>query len=102
MVWNIFFMFGGVAAMMLGMKIMGSALEKVASGGMKKMLGKVTTNRFAGVGIGLAVTSVIQSSTATTVMLVGFVNIGLMSLLWVQISVLPLPRTSYHFRVVAE
>lgn len=80
MVWNIFFMFGGVAAMMLGMKIMGSALEKVASGGMKKMLGKVTTNRFAGVGIGIAVTSVIQSSTATTVMLVGFVNIGLMSL----------------------
>lgn len=80
MVWNIFFMFGGVAAMMLGMKIMGSALERVASGGMKKLLGKVTSNRFAGVGVGLAVTSVIQSSTATTVMLVGFVNIGLMTL----------------------
>ncbi len=80
MVWKIFFMFGGVAAMMLGMKFMGSALERVASGGMKKMLGKVTSNRFAGVGVGLAVTSVIQSSTATTVMLVGFVNIGLMTL----------------------
>lgn len=80
MVWNIFFMFGGVAAMMFGMKIMGGALEKVAGGGMKKMLGKVTSNRFAGVGVGLAVTSVIQSSTATTVMLVGFVNIGLMTL----------------------
>jgi len=80
MVWNIFFMFGGVAAMMLGMKIMGGALEKVAGGGMKKMLGKVTSNRFAGVGVGIAVTSVIQSSTATTVMLVGFVNIGLMTL----------------------
>ena len=80
MVWNIFFMFGGVAAMMLGMKIMGGALERVAGGGMKKMLGKVTGNRFAGVGVGLAVTSIIQSSTATTVMLVGFVNIGLMTL----------------------
>lgn len=80
MVWNLFFMFGGVAVMMFGMKIMGSALEKIASGGMKKMLGRVTSNRFAGVGIGLAVTSIIQSSTATTVMLVGFVNIGLMTL----------------------
>ncbi|MBO7345656.1 MAG: Na/Pi cotransporter family protein [Clostridia bacterium] len=80
MIWNIFFMFGGVAAMMIGMKVMGSALEQVAGKGMKKMLGKVTSNRFAGVGIGLAVTSIIQSSTATTVMLVGFVNIGLMTL----------------------
>lgn len=80
MIWNIFFMFGGVAVMMFGMKIMGSALEQVAGNGMKKLLGKITTNRFAGVGIGIAVTSIIQSSTATTVMLVGFVNIGLLTL----------------------
>ena len=80
MVWNLFFMFGGVAAMMLGMKVMGNALEQFAGTGMKKLLGKVTTNRFAGVGVGIAVTSIIQSSTATTVMLVGFVNIGLMTL----------------------
>ncbi|MBE5733614.1 MAG: Na/Pi cotransporter family protein [Clostridiales bacterium] len=80
MLWNIFFMFGGVAAMMLGMKTMGSALEQVAGGGMKKLLGKVTSNRFAGVGVGIAVTSIIQSSTATTVMLVGFVNVGLLTL----------------------
>ncbi len=66
--------------MMIGMRVMGSALEQVAGRGMKKLLGKVTTNRFAGVGVGIAVTSIIQSSTATTVMLVGFVNIGLMSL----------------------
>lgn len=79
-VYNLFFMFGGVAAMMLGMKIMGGGLEKFAGSNMKKLLGKVTTNRFAGVGVGLAVTSIIQSSTATTVMLVGFVNIGLMTL----------------------
>lgn len=79
-VWNLFFMFGGVAAMMLGMRTMGNALEQVAGRGMKKLLGKVTTNRFAGVGVGVVVTSIIQSSTATTVMLVGFVNIGLMTL----------------------
>ena len=74
-------MFGGVVAMMFGMKIMGGGLEKFAGGRMKSLLGKVTTNRFAGVGVGVAVTSIIQSSTATTVMLVGFVNIGLMSLI---------------------
>ena len=73
-------MFGGVAAMMIGMKVMGNSLEQVAGRGMKRLLGKVTSNRFAGVGVGIAVTSIIQSSTATTVMLVGFVNIGLMSL----------------------
>ncbi len=80
LVYNLFFMFGGVAAMMLGMRAMGNALEQVAGRGMKKLLGKATTNRFAGVGVGIAVTSIIQSSTATTVMLVGFVNIGLMTL----------------------
>lgn len=80
MIYNLFFMFGGVVAMMFGMKIMGGGLEKFAGSKMKSMLGKATTNRFAGVSVGLAVTSIIQSSTATTVMLVGFVNIGLMSL----------------------
>ena len=78
---NLFFMFGGVVAMMFGMKIMGGGLEKFAGGRMKSLLSKVTTNRFAGVGVGVAVTSIIQSSTATTVMLVGFVNIGLMTLM---------------------
>lgn len=80
MVWNVFFMFGGVAVMMFGMKIMGGALEQIAGTGMKKMLGRITSNRFAGVGVGVAVTSIIQSSTATTVMLVGFVNVGLLTL----------------------
>ncbi len=80
LVWNLFFMFGGVAAIMVGMKFMGGGLEKFAGSKMKVMLGKITTNRFAGVGVGLAVTSIIQSSTATTVMLVGFVNVGLMTL----------------------
>ena len=80
MIWNVFFMFGGVAVMMFGMKIMGASLEQVAGGGMKKLLGKITTNKFAGVGVGVAVTSIIQSSTATTVMLVGFVNVGILTL----------------------
>ena len=79
-VWNLFFLLGGVAVMMVGMKMMGAGLEKFAGAKMKNMLGKCTTNKFAGVGVGVAVTCVIQSSTATTVMLVGFVNIGLMTL----------------------
>ena len=77
---NLFFMFGGVAVMMMGMSLMGGGLEKFAGSKMKKLLGKVTSNRFAGIGVGTAVTSIIQSSTATTVMLVGFVNIGLLNL----------------------
>lgn len=78
--YNIFFMLGGIAVMMFGMKFMGSNLEQIAGDNMKKMLGKMTSNRFAGVGVGTAVTAIINSSTATTVMLVGFVNVGLMSL----------------------
>ena len=78
--YNIFFMLGGIAIMMFGMKFMGSNLEQLAGNKMKKMLGKMTSNRFAGVGVGAAVTAIINSSTATTVMLVGFVNVGLMSL----------------------
>ncbi len=77
---NIFYLLGGVAVMMFGMRVMSSNLEKVAGNNMKKLLGKMTTNRFAGVGVGAVVTAIINSSTATTVMLVGFVNIGLMTL----------------------
>ncbi|MBQ0099574.1 MAG: Na/Pi cotransporter family protein, partial [Firmicutes bacterium] len=78
--YNIFFMLGGIAIMMFGMKFMGSNLEQVAGNNMKNMLSKMTSNRFAGVGVGAAVTAIINSSTATTVMLVGFVNVGLMTL----------------------
>lgn len=79
--YNIFFMLGGIAVLMFGMKVMGNNLEQVAGNNMKKMLGKMTTNRFAGVGVGAIVTAIINSSTAVTVMIVGFVNIGLMNLL---------------------
>ena len=78
--YNVFFMLGGIAIMMFGMKFMGSNLEQLAGNKMKKMLGKMTTNRFAGVGVGAMVTAIINSSTATTVMLVGFVNVGLLTL----------------------
>ncbi len=78
-VWALFFLLGGVAVMLIGMNMMGNGMEKFAGKKMKQLLGKATTNRFAGVGVGTAVTCVIQSSTATTVMLVGFVNIGLMT-----------------------
>ncbi len=78
-IWNLFFLLGGVVVMLIGMKMMGGGLEKFAGAKMKNLLGKATSNRFAGVGVGTAVTCVIQSSTATTVMLVGFVNIGLMT-----------------------
>lgn len=77
---NIFFMLGGTAVMLFGMRVMGSNLELIAGNNMKKMLGRMTNNRFAGVGVGTAVTAIINSSAATTVMLVGFVNVGLMTL----------------------
>ena len=77
---NVFFLLGGMAVMLFGMHIMGSNLERVAGNNLKKLLGKMTSNRFVGVGIGATVTGIIQSSAATTVMLVGFVNVGLMTL----------------------
>lgn len=79
-IYNVFLMLGGLAVFMFGMKIMGDNLERVAGGKMRTLLGKVSNNRFAGVGIGAGVTMLIQSSSATTVMLVGFVNVGMVSL----------------------
>lgn len=77
---NVFFMLGGIAIMMFGMRTMGANLERIAGNNMKKMLGTITNNRIVGVGVGAAVTAIINSSAATTVMLVGFVNIGLITL----------------------
>ncbi|MBQ9485272.1 MAG: Na/Pi cotransporter family protein, partial [Clostridia bacterium] len=77
---NIFFMLGGIAVMMFGMRTMGANLERVAGNNMKNLLGKITNNRLMGVGIGATITAIINSSAATTVMLVGFVNIGLITL----------------------
>lgn len=71
---------GGLGLFIYGMKLMGDGLENAAGEGLKRILEKVTSNRLLGVGIGAIVTAVIQSSSATTVMVVGFVNAGLMSL----------------------
>ncbi|MDY4785601.1 Na/Pi cotransporter family protein [Pygmaiobacter massiliensis] len=77
---NLFSLFGGLALFLFGMDIMGKALEKQAGGKLQKILSKLTDNPFKGFMLGLAVTAVIQSSSATTVMVVGFVNSGIMQL----------------------
>ena len=71
---------GGLCLFLFGMTLMGQALERRAGNKLKTMLGRMTTNRFAGLLTGLGVTAIIQSSSATTVMVVGFVNSGLMTL----------------------
>ncbi|MBP3653728.1 MAG: Na/Pi cotransporter family protein [Clostridia bacterium] len=73
-------LFGGLAMFLYGMNVMGSSLEKCAGNRLKSILSKLTSNRITGFLLGLAVTVVIQSSSATTVMVVGFVNSGLMTL----------------------
>ena len=71
---------GGLCLFLFGMNIMGEALEKCAGSRLKTILGKITGNKLTGFLLGLGVTAVIQSSSATTVMVVGFVNSGLMTL----------------------
>ena len=71
---------GGLALFLFGMNIMGSSLEKKAGGQLKNVLAKMTDNPAKGFLLGLIVTSIIQSSSATTVMVVGFVNSGIMTL----------------------
>lgn len=76
----VFGLLGGLGLFLFGMKIMSEGLQKVAGDRMRKILAALTTNRLVGTLVGLAVTAIIQSSSATTVMVVGFVNAGLMSL----------------------
>ncbi len=77
---SVFFILGGVAVFMVGMNMMGSNLENAAGRSMRRLMTKATKNRFIGVGTGAAVTAIVNSSSATTVMIVGFVNVGLMTL----------------------
>ncbi len=72
--------FGGLAVFLFGMTVMSEGLQKVAGPKMRKILSVMTGNRFSGVLTGFVITSLIQSSSATTVMLVGFVHAGLISL----------------------
>ncbi len=71
---------GGLALFLYGMQMMSTGLESAAGNKMKTILEKLTANRFVGVLVGALITAIIQSSSATTVMVVGFVNAGMMSL----------------------
>lgn len=77
---NIMMLLCGLGLFLYGMKLMGEGLELTAGSRLKSMIERLTTNKYMGALIGLAVTAVIQSSSATTVMVVGFVNAGLMNL----------------------
>ncbi|MCD8293879.1 MAG: Na/Pi cotransporter family protein [Clostridia bacterium] len=77
---NLLLMLGGVAAFIIGMNMMGNGLEKAAGKPIRRLMGKATKNRFLGIVTGAAVTAIVTSSSATTVMIVGFVNVGLMTL----------------------
>ncbi|MDO4740254.1 MAG: Na/Pi cotransporter family protein [Eubacteriales bacterium] len=77
---EIFGLIGGLCLFLFGMNIMGEALERKAGGALRSILGRLTSNKAMGFLTGLGVTAIIQSSSATTVMVVGFVNSGLMSL----------------------
>ena len=78
---SLIWLLAGVGVFIVGMNFMSEALEKSASEGMKRLLGRISNNRFSGVGIGAGVTAIIQSSSATSVMVIGLVNAGVMTLM---------------------
>lgn len=80
-IFSVFLLLGGLGMFLFGMKMMSDGLENAAGDRMRRVLEVLTGNRFAAVGVGAGVTAIIQSSSATTVMVVGFVNAGLMTLL---------------------
>ena len=79
-IFNVLSMIGGLSLFLYGMHVMGDALAKMSGGKLEKILEKLTTNKIMAVLLGAGVTAVIQSSSATTVMVVGFVNSGIMKL----------------------
>ena len=79
-IFNLLALIGGLSLFLFGMNIMGQALERRAGGNLRPLLGRLTTNKAAGLLTGFGITAVIQSSSAATVMVVGFVNSGLMTL----------------------
>lgn len=78
---SLVWLLAGVGVFIVGMNFLGDALERSAGNGMKNLLGKISNNRFSGVGIGAGVTAIIQSSSATSVMVIGLVNAGVMTLM---------------------
>lgn len=79
-IFSVLTLIGGLSLFLFGMNVMGQALERRAGGSLRGVLGKMTGNKWAGFATGAGVTAVIQSSSAATVMVVGFVNSGLMTL----------------------
>ncbi len=77
---DILSLIGGLCLFLLGMNLMGEHLEKFAGSGLRSLLTKITNNPFSGFLVGMVVTAIIQSSSATTVMVVGFVSAGMMTL----------------------
>ena len=71
---------GALGFFMYGMKVMSEGIQKAAGDSMRKAISTMTQNRFLGVGVGFLITALLQSSSATTVMTVSFVNAGLLSL----------------------
>lgn len=78
---SLVWLFAGISVFIVGMNFLSGALESCAGSGMKKLLEKISNNRFSGVGIGAGVTAIIQSSAATTIMAIGLVNAGVMTLI---------------------
>lgn len=79
-IFSIFTLIGGIGLFLYGISLLGSSLEKIAGNGLEKTLEKLTNNKWKGLALGTIVTGIIQSSAATTIMLVGFVNAGIMKL----------------------
>ena len=77
---QVLLLLGGIGALVLAFKLLSDNIEKLANTGLKKLFNKTSSNPLIGVGIGASVTAIIQSSGATTVMIVGFVNAGIMTL----------------------
>ena len=88
------YMVAALGAFLIGFKLLSENLQKVANKGLRKLFDKTSKSKLAGVGIGAGATILMQSSGATTVMVIGFVNAGMMSLyqatatLWARISAL--------------
>ena len=78
---SLVWLLAGIGVFIVGMNLLSNGLEKSAGSGMKKLLSKITNNRFSGVGVGAGVTAIIQSSSATSVMVIGLVNAGVLTLL---------------------
>ena len=78
---SLIWLLAGVGVFIVGMNFMSTALEKTSGSGMKKLLSKISGNRFSSVGIGAGVTAIIQSSSATSVMVIGLVNAGVLTLI---------------------